>query len=112
MNDSLLSKPMSDRTVHLTQTMQFYFAFKGEMKRLKEVLEQERRVCGETIATFYDARRNVPFAFEITRFAECRKQMDRLLTEAEEIVEDLNAASDTVANTSFETAEPSWASLT
>ncbi|ENN88556.1 hypothetical protein RHSP_65106 [Rhizobium freirei PRF 81] len=112
MNESLLAKPMSDRSVDLIQTMQVYFAFKGEMKRLKDVLEHERQVCGETIATFYDARRNVSFAFEITRFAECRKQMDRLLIEAEETIEDLNAASDMVANTSSETGRPSWASLT
>ncbi|GAC1043106.1 hypothetical protein [Rhizobium sp. No.120] len=111
MSDHLAIQPISDRSMDLTRTMQTYFAFKREMKRLRDVLEQERRVSGETIATFYDARRNVPFAFEITRFSECRKQMDRLLIEAEEIIEDLNAASVAVSHTSAETAWPSWASL-
>ncbi len=92
--------------------MQVYFAFKGEMKRLKEILEQERHACGETIATFYDARRNAPFAFEITRFVECRKQMDRLLMEAEEIIEDLSAAPDKVADANLGIAETSWTSST
>jgi len=83
--------------------MQVYFAFKGEMKRLKDVLEQERRASDETIANFYDARRNAPFAIEITRFVECRKQMDYLLMEAEKIVEGLNTASGKLKVTNSET---------
>lgn len=83
--------------------MQIYFAFKGEMRRLKDVLEQERRASDETIANFYDARRNAPFAIEITRFAECRKQMDYLLIEAEKIVEGLNMASEDLEITNSET---------
>ncbi|MFT4181387.1 MAG: hypothetical protein QM636_05640 [Rhizobium sp.] len=94
---------MSDRQFHLIQTMQVYFAFKGEMRKLKDVLEQERRASGETIANFYDARRNTPFAFEITRFAECRKQMDCLLIEAEKIVEGLDAASEDLEHMTSET---------
>jgi hypothetical protein len=83
--------------------MQVYFAFKGEMRRLKDVLEQERRASDATIANFYDARRNTPFAIEITRFAECRKQMNYLLIEAEKIVESLNTASEDLENTNSET---------
>lgn len=83
--------------------MQVYFAFKGEMRRLKDVLEQERRASDETIANFYDARKNAPFAFEITRFTECRRQMDCLLIEAEKIVEGLNIASEDLENTKSET---------
>ncbi|MBM7046180.1 hypothetical protein [Rhizobium lusitanum] len=93
---------MSDRELHLIRTMQVYFAFKGEMRKLKDVLEQERRASGETIANFYDARRNAPFAFEITRFAECRKQMDYLLIEAEKIVEDLDMASENLDHVNSE----------
>ena len=65
---------MSGRQLHLIQTMQVYFAVKDEMRRLNDILEQ------------------APFAFEIIRFAECRKQMDCLMIEAEKIVEGLNTA--------------------
>ncbi|SCB32026.1 hypothetical protein GA0061103_4388 [Rhizobium multihospitium] len=83
--------------------MQVYFAFKDEMRRLRELLEQERQASGATIAEFYDARRNAQFAMEITRFVECRKQMEYRLIEAEKIIEDPNADSDVLTNTNSET---------
>jgi hypothetical protein len=86
--------PMLHKTLPLIGTMQLYFAAKYKLKMLKEALEEARLTRGETIASFYDPRKNPSFATQITQFVELRKQMDYLLIEAEKLVETPETAFD------------------